>query len=76
MDDNFAEIVFRPTCSKCRNIIYGNVDVQYSNCGDVLVKESHIEPEQCPHCGRIFTRIVIPSKLPFNELLYLRSEYE
>ena len=66
MNYNTASILFRPICSKCKNIIYGKIDcinIKYDKC---FVSDYYIVPEKCPHCNTPFENIEIPTKLPFN----------
>lgn len=67
-----AEILFRPTCSKCNKVICGPVDCKRVE-NEVMGKTtrsiySHyqVTPILCPWCGEPFETIVIPTNLPYK----------
>lgn len=70
MDNSItASIIFRPICSKCKHIIYEDVDyIEYpvhSKLG--WFKDYSITPKECPYCGIRFNKIEMPTSLPFYE---------
>lgn len=71
-----AEINFLPICSNCFNIILQEVDYKEDD-GDTfikLLKTYSITPSSCPYCEKPFTKITIPTKLPFlKELQHDRN---
>ena len=71
MDNNIASIVFRPICSKCKHLIYEEIDyieypIQINNYKKCLSNDYEIIPNKCPHCNTPFESIEIPTKLPFD----------
>jgi hypothetical protein len=58
MKSNTAEIIFKPVCSNCGEIL--NCDVEWYASSH---RESEITPVVCPHCNCVFDniRIVIPT---------------
>ena len=57
-----AEINFLPVCMNCRNILSNNtIDCKWEGLGHV------IEPDRCPYCGKSYTAIRMPMRLPFKE---------
>lgn len=69
-----AEISYLPVCTNCKNIIFDVIDIEYPNeyyyedgsGRHRLIQEFEIKPHKCKHCGRVFTSIQIPTKLPFD----------
>ena len=71
MEHGTAEILFRPICSKCKHILYEEIDyIEYPVAiGDykgMLMNNFTITPQKCPYCNAPFERIEIPTKLPFR----------
>ena len=72
MNDDIASILFRPICSKCKHILYTEINCSeypiltnyYSGC---YLGYYEITPEKCPYCNAIFNNIEMPTKLPFGE---------
>lgn len=69
-----ANIVFRPTCSRCLEIL----DDQIIDYHETLIpgnekmlphKSVSIEPQRCPYCGEVFKTIVMPraGAFPIND---------
>lgn len=66
MDYGTASILFRPICSKCKNILYEKIDcinIKYKNS---FVTDYTIVPHKCPYCNTPFENIEIPTTLPFE----------
>lgn len=68
-----AEIIFRPVCSICGRVLYCDVSITESLLEAVanikepwLPKSIPIEPTYCPHCGKTFERIIMPTRLPYH----------
>ena len=70
--DRIAEIHFLPVCSKCNQILWETIDCKEEPPYYVGQRERYyvpnciISPERCPYCKRPFEKIVMPTKLPFN----------
>lgn len=72
-----ATIDFLPLCSFCGFRIYDRVDIFNDVISERLYKSNDkyqflntiISPSYCKNCGRRFTAIRIPSKLPFEGML-------
>lgn len=66
-----AEIRFLPVCSNCGTILkYREIEFGEDEFGSIdayLFKANNgrISPNQCPICGIVFDRIVMPTRLPF-----------
>ena len=66
-----AEIRFLPVCSNCGTILkYREIEFGEDEFGSIdayLFKANNgrIRPDQCPICGIVFDRIVMPTRLPF-----------
>ena len=78
-DNGITSIMFMPVCQNCLNIIWQIVDCEDhmgTVCGTPMtfVDKCIIRPEKCPHCGRFIDSIVIPAKLPFNSLEYMKGQ--
>lgn len=50
-----ANIVFRPTCSRCLEILDDCI-IDYQE----RIVRCGIQPYQCPYCGEVFKTIVMP----------------
>ena len=68
-----AEIVFRPVCSACGEVLYCDVSITDSwleltaNYKEPWkTKSVSIEPICCPYCGKTFEKIVMPTRLPYH----------
>ena len=66
-----AEIHFAPICSNCGNVIFEEInfigDETFYSDNRVICNMNHtIVPHKCPKCGHIFTRIIMPCKLPYT----------
>ena len=68
-----AEINFLPVCMNCYNIILREVNYEEDVCETINIikptKTYSITPPSCPYCGKLFTKITIPTKLPFQKEL-------
>ena len=68
--DTTAEIHFVPICSKCRSLIYGEVNFSYSTAMNlahaVYLEEYEITPHKCECCGRTFKTIIMPNGFPYH----------
>lgn len=73
-----AKIVFRPTCSRCLEILDDEtIDIHYDeeialNDKSRIVryaKDFQMEPARCPYCGEYFEGIIMPStgKFPVKD---------
>ena len=65
----FADIEFRPVCSKCGRMVDGIVDCSQTEpyrSGGYNVVDYLIEPGKCQHCGALFQSIRMPTRLPFD----------
>ena len=77
-----AEILFRPVCSNCNNQIHQLIeyDEEISEIdGNPRFRQCeryYITPKSCPYCGEFFTRIEMPTKLPFDNHLSLSLREE
>ncbi len=67
-----AKIVFRPTCSRCLEILDNEtIDIHYDEENISNSKLIHftrnfsIEPERCPYCGEYFNGIIMPTSGKF-----------
>ena len=73
-NNGLSEIHFLPVCTKCRTVINDTVNFEYlDNVPDdsdrvVIPREYRISPHKCDKCGAVFTSIIIPTQLPFEEL--------
>ena len=70
-DAGTATIEFLPICSNCGKVIYGVID--YEHCATIEQErikypEYQIAPYYCRNCGAIFTRITMPTSLPFDNI--------
>ncbi len=66
-DYGTAEIEFAPICTNCRTPLLGcNVSIEYDSLSVGTFPSHYIEPSHCPSCGRPFTAIFMPTKLPYN----------
>ena len=65
-----ARIEFRPTCSECKQVIFKRIDIcTYKTDGEycILPGDITVDPCRCPNCGVYFNKIVMPTKLPFED---------
>lgn len=83
-----AEIIFRPICSECKNLIFSNIDINYGS-EELMYEESDeryrkihfmvdkptISPPFCPYCGAYFSSIQMPTKIPFkNDIGLMKAD--
>lgn len=66
-----AEINFLPVCSNCKCILRevdwkAEEDITNPNAKLYYAKTHGIVPSHCPKCNTLFTRITMPTKLPFD----------
>ena len=66
-----ADIRFLPVCSNCGTILkYREIEVYEEEFGRIdgylfTANNGKISPDQCPICGIIFDKIIMPTRLPF-----------
>ena len=81
---NTATISFLPVCSECHQVIWRTVDCIRDDMEiretlkdemerKILLPHYTVVPERCPNCGSIFTAISVPTKLPFDNNMRIRS---
>jgi len=68
-----GQILFRPTCSKCKKQLFGIIDYEYDIqaisadfIDTALYKRGHVEPNCCPYCNEWFDSIEIPGSIPYE----------
>lgn len=63
-----ANIVFLPVCSDCNAIIFDEVDYRRELLErfDSTIINQVITPYKCPVCGKLFNKIVMPTKLSIS----------
>ena len=65
-----AEILFKPICSECGKEIKAEIDYKRTDLKVIhmpdIIPNKEISPWCCPNCLSIFNRIVMPTKLPFD----------
>lgn len=68
-----AKIIFRPVCDACGEVLYCDVnftesllEVPVNNKEPCMTKLIEIEPAYCPHCGKTFEKILLPTRLPYH----------
>lgn len=71
-----ANIIFRPVCSNCENILWGqtidiNRDSDLLEWKDHIIKSSgyfdKITPNVCPYCKEPIRAFIISNKFPIND---------
>lgn len=66
-----ASIVFRPTCSRCKEILESEIiNVEeavelYASNKLVETIRYNISPCKCPYCGEMFDNIIAPGNMLF-----------
>lgn len=65
-----ADIIFRPTCSSCGNIIWDYIDCEKRITYEKNINEKYCEyviiPRKCKRCGAYLGNIIMPQTLPFD----------
>lgn len=66
-----ASIVFRPTCSRCKEILESEIiNIEeatelYASNKLVMSMQYNISPYKCPYCGGVFDRVISPGNMVF-----------
>lgn len=68
-------IVFRPTCSRCLEILDGETidfsvnEITAHHDSNVFMHNYSIDPDRCPYCGERFVKIIMPEQghFPIND---------
>lgn len=78
-----SSIIFGPIYSNCGKILTDAIiDYQeeqaelYFDNAPTKIMEPHIEPSECPYCGKIFERIIMPNRFPVKPFKEMRSDYD
>lgn len=65
-DSEFCKIIFRPTCSFCGNVLQNSIV-------DAHGTTSFVTPNICSYCGKYFDRIIMPTKLPYDDAVMMQE---